>query len=72
MYNLEETFAVSSQWMNRNNYRVILEEIFKANEKLRKSLPHNVDSFTPAEKVAASCAHTPLLLNARHTLLNFC
>lgn len=55
VYNLEETFAVSSQWMNRNNYRVILEEILTINKQLRASLPKDVDSYTPAEKVMTLC-----------------
>jgi len=57
VYNLEETFAVSSQWMNRNNYRVILEEIFKVNKQLRATLPEDVDDYSPEEKVTTLHIH---------------
>jgi len=58
-YNLEETIAVSSQVMNRNNYRIVLEEIIKVGNIQRKQLPRNVNNMTPAEQVAVVMSLLP-------------
>ncbi|CAD5115457.1 DgyrCDS4429 [Dimorphilus gyrociliatus] len=50
-FNVEETLAISSQVMNRNNYRVVLEEILKVDTIDRKSLPPEIDSLQPEEQV---------------------
>ncbi|KAL5015351.1 hypothetical protein ScPMuIL_009621 [Solemya velum] len=50
-YNLEETMAVSSQMMNRNNYLVILEEIIKAGNIKRKRLPPHLTTLLPPDQV---------------------
>ena len=54
-FNVEETIAVSSQVMNRNNHRIVLEEILKVNDIKRKDLPENIDNMTPADQVSATC-----------------
>ncbi|XP_072034959.1 uncharacterized protein [Amphiura filiformis] len=50
-YNDEETMAVSSQVMNINNYKIVLEEIFKAGNLKKKSLPANFDTLSPESQV---------------------
>lgn len=49
-FNKEETIAISSQVMNRNNYRIILEEILKVNN-IRKSLVSNFDQLSPFDQI---------------------
>ena len=49
-YNVEETIAISSQVMNSNNFRVVLEEVLKADNLPRHLLPPDVDSRSPAEQ----------------------
>ncbi|KAK2143061.1 hypothetical protein LSH36_881g00016 [Paralvinella palmiformis] len=51
-YNSEETLAISSQVMNRNNYRVVLEEILKVGDIQRDSLPSDIDLMSPEQQVA--------------------
>ena len=50
-YNVKETIAVSGQFMNRNNYRVIMEELFRADQIQRTQLPSYVDSMGPQDQV---------------------
>ena len=38
--------------MNRNNHRIVLEEILKVNDVKRKDLPQNVDNMAPDEQVS--------------------
>jgi len=50
-YNVKETIAISSQTMNRNNFRIVLEEILKVESNIkRKYLPENIDDLSPAEQ----------------------
>ena len=49
--NIEETLAISGQLMNRNNWRIVLEEIFKASPYLRQQLPDHIDALTPRNQV---------------------
>ena len=58
-YNVEETIAVSSQVMNSNNYRVVLEEILKVGNVQRSQLPSNIDSLPPAEQVKQTLLTLP-------------
>ena len=62
---MEETIAVSSQMMNRNNHRIVLEEILKVNDVKRKDLPKNIDSMAPAEQVSAECRSAMLRFQGR-------
>ena len=48
---MEETIAISSQVMNRNNYRIVLEEILKVNNLKRSEIPEEIDQMSPAEQV---------------------
>nr|XP_022335630.1 F-box protein At1g78280-like isoform X1 [Crassostrea virginica]XP_022335631.1 F-box protein At1g78280-like isoform X1 [Crassostrea virginica] len=50
-YNAEETMAISSQMMNRNNYLVILEEIIKGGSVKRKKLPAHFNTLLPPDQV---------------------
>lgn len=50
-YNVEETMAISSQLMNRNNYLVVLEEIIKGGGVKRKKLPAHFDTLLPPDQV---------------------
>ncbi len=43
--------AVSGQLMNRNNYRIVLEEILKGDNIPRQSVPLDIDNMMPVEKV---------------------
>jgi len=38
--------------MNRNNYRVVLEEILKVGDIQRDSLPSDIDLMSPEQQVA--------------------
>ncbi|XP_064641913.1 uncharacterized protein LOC135496484 [Lineus longissimus] len=58
-YNVEETIAISSQVMNDNNYKIILEEIFKAGNLPRKSLPPNFYSLSPLHQVRVVMQQIP-------------
>ena len=49
---MEETIAVSSQVMNRNNYRIVLEEILAVGNVDRKLLPPDVDKLSPPQQVS--------------------
>ena len=53
--------AISGQFMNRNNYRVILEELFKADSLQRSLLPPYADSMGPPDQV--SVIHYYFVLN---------
>lgn len=59
-YNMEETMAVSSQVMNRNNYRIILEEILKFGNIKRSTMPKNIDDLPPAEQVSILFYHSSI------------
>ncbi|XP_022082618.1 F-box protein At1g78280-like isoform X2 [Acanthaster planci] len=50
-YNTEETIAVSGQVMNRANYRMVLEEIFKAGNVNVESLPSSFSDMAPVDQV---------------------
>ncbi|KAK6175422.1 hypothetical protein SNE40_013889 [Patella caerulea] len=50
-YNAEETMAVSGQFMNRNNYLIIMEEILKAGSIKRQRLPAYFHSLLPPDQV---------------------
>ena len=51
-YNVEETLAISSQVMNRHNYRIVLEEILKAGNMKRSQLPEDLHTYTPLQQVS--------------------
>jgi len=49
---MEETIAVSGELTNVNNYRVVLEEILKLKDNLRRQdIPLNSHLLSPAEQV---------------------
>ena len=50
-FNMEETMAISNQVMNINNYRIVLEEIIKADNIDRHQLPTDIDQLVPTEQV---------------------
>ncbi|XP_019638472.1 PREDICTED: F-box protein At1g78280-like [Branchiostoma belcheri] len=50
-YNMEETIAVSRQVMNTNSYREVMEEIIKAGNIDRVSLPPNFPQLSPRLQV---------------------
>lgn len=50
-YNADETMAISSQLMNRNNYLIILEEIIKGGSVKRKKLPAHFNTLMPPDQV---------------------
>ncbi|ESP03517.1 hypothetical protein LOTGIDRAFT_237632 [Lottia gigantea] len=50
-YNVEETMAISGQYMNRNNYLIILEEIIKIGNIKREKLPSYFHSLLPPDQV---------------------
>lgn len=52
-FNAQETMAVSSQVMNSQNYKLLLEEIFKAGEVYPKKLPRNFQSLSARQQVEA-------------------
>ncbi|KAK2146535.1 hypothetical protein LSH36_601g00011 [Paralvinella palmiformis] len=58
-YNDEETLAISSQLMNKNNYRVILEEIIKMDNIQRDKLPTNIDMMSPQRQVETVMSMLP-------------
>lgn len=58
-FNIEETLAISSQVMNRNNYRVVLEEILKIDTIDRKTLPTEIDSLSPPDQVKLLMQNLP-------------
>ncbi|XP_077862533.1 uncharacterized protein LOC144344481 [Saccoglossus kowalevskii] len=58
-YNVEETMAISSQVMNNNNYKAVLQEVFKADNINEKDLPNNYDSFSPEQKVKTVMSMLP-------------
>ncbi|KAF6035041.1 hypothetical protein EB796_006655 [Bugula neritina] len=49
-YNLEESLAISSQFMNRNNYKSVLEEVIQCTG-VESRLPHTYLTLTPEEQV---------------------
>lgn len=49
-YNLEETLAISSQYMNRNNYQSVLEELIQCIDA-NSALPSNYELLNRDEKV---------------------
>ena len=54
VYNAEETLAVSGELMNRNNYRVVLEEILAYGEVSRDCLPRNIDQLAGREQASGA------------------
>ena len=66
--NMEETLAISSQYMNRNNYQSILEEIILCTH-IDSQLPNNYNSMSPEEqvKVVISLIPESVLESARQT-----
>ena len=50
-FNVEETIAISSQVMNTNNARVVLEEVLKVGNVARNKLPKEIDKMSPADQV---------------------
>lgn len=52
-YNPVETMAISSQVWNSQNYKLILEEIYKAGEVDPRKLPRNFNSLSAKEQVEA-------------------
>ncbi|XP_076452015.1 uncharacterized protein LOC143287696 [Babylonia areolata] len=66
-YNSEETLAVSGQFMNRNNYRFVLEEILKAGNLQRKQLPTGFHNLMPPDQVSILMSMLPkkILKNGR-------
>lgn len=52
-YNAEETMAISSQIMNSQNYKMVLEEIYKAGEVHPENLPRNFESLSARQQVEA-------------------
>ncbi|XP_068706537.1 uncharacterized protein [Montipora foliosa] len=52
-YNAEETMAISSQIMNSQNYKMVLEEIYKAGEVHPENLPRNFQSLSARQQVEA-------------------
>ncbi len=50
---MEETIAISSQMMNHNNFRIVLEEIFKISNNIDRSiLPKDIDNMSPENQVS--------------------
>lgn len=52
-YNLVETMAISSQVMNSQNYKLVLEEIYKAGEIDARKLPRNFENLSALKQVEA-------------------
>lgn len=50
-FNNDETLAISSQLMNRNNYLAVLEEIIKGRNIKRKKLPAFFNTLLPPDQV---------------------
>ncbi|XP_077978320.1 uncharacterized protein LOC144433821 isoform X2 [Glandiceps talaboti] len=53
-FNVKETMAISSQVMNTNNYRILLEEILKADNLGDQELPDDLDTLSPRQQ-ACTC-----------------
>ncbi|XP_074654452.1 bifunctional arginine demethylase and lysyl-hydroxylase JMJD6-like [Tubulanus polymorphus] len=69
-FNVEETVAVSSQFMNVNNFKVVLEEIFKAGNLPRDRLPPNFDRISPEQQVRVVMQKLPSKILKRGRELN--
>lgn len=52
-YNPVETMAISSQVMNSQNYKLVLDEIYKGGEVDPRKLPRNFHSLSAREQVEA-------------------
>lgn len=52
-YNPVETMAISSQVMNSQNYKLVLEEIYKAGEIDARKLPRNFENLSAQKQVEA-------------------
>lgn len=52
-YNPVETMAISSQVMNSQNYKLVLEEIYKAGEIDTRKLPRNFENLSAQKQVEA-------------------
>lgn len=55
-YNVIPTLAISGQVMNSNNYKIVLEEMFKGGSIKRSILPGNFDTMIPKDAVATISA----------------
>ena len=66
--NTEETLAISSQFMNRNNYQAVLEEIIQC-ANIDTQLPQDYDSLRPEQQVKLVTSLIPesVLERARQT-----
>ena len=66
--NIEETLAISSQFMNRNNYQAVLEEIIQC-ANIDTQLPQDYDSLKPEQQVKLVTSLIPesVLERARQT-----
>ncbi|XP_041471533.1 F-box protein At1g78280-like [Lytechinus variegatus] len=58
-FNVQETFAISSQVMDLANYKIILEEIAKAGHFAQTKLHSLYESFTPSKQVEAAMKLIP-------------
>ena len=67
-YNVEESIAISSQFMNRNNYKAVLEEIIQCT-KVSSQLPDLYSTLTAEEqvKLVSSLIPDDMLAAARQT-----
>ncbi|EDO47823.1 predicted protein [Nematostella vectensis] len=59
-FNPEETIAVSSQIMNSQNYKICLEEIFKAGEVDLRKIPEGFDNLSPVDQVVTVTRLIPI------------
>ena len=57
-FNSIETLSISSQFMNRNNYLVVLEEIIKGKNIKRNKLPAHFSTLLPPDQVSLTGDHT--------------
>lgn len=59
-YNPVETMAISSQVMNSQNYKLVLDEIYKGGEVDPRKLPRNFHSLSAREQVEAVVKIIPM------------
>ncbi|XP_048580482.1 F-box protein At1g78280-like [Nematostella vectensis] len=59
-FNPEETIAVSSQIMNSQNYKICLEEIFKAGEVDLRKIPEGFANLSPVDQVVTVTRLIPI------------
>jgi len=59
-FNMEETIAVSGELTNVNNYRVVLDEILKMKDNVRRrDIPLNSHLLSPTQHVSIDDRITP-------------